>query len=156
MPLSEPLSFGFVPARYGYWISDGGKILNVERREGHVPVLIDCEEFIDLSPAQPYSEWYDAALSRGWVRVIARADQRQRFSFQFKSLSPATRSSLINLIAGFPPYDQYVLESAAYRTFCSPEEAVRFIEECSDTIYELSPDTWTEGGEVPESWAGER
>lgn len=128
---------------YGYWISNCGAISNVEERHGHISALLDHDEFIDLSPTQPYRMWYEAALLRGWVRIIAPSVDRQQFRFQFRELSPATRTSLLWLINSLARYREYILEASIPRVFHSPHETSSFIAQCCAPIDELSTTSWT-------------
>ncbi len=130
-------------SNYGYWVSDIGTVLNVEQREGHVESLMDCNEFIDLSPTQPYRIWYEAAFIRGWVRIIAPAANRQQFRFQFGKLSPAARISLIGLINNLAPYREYIFESSTYEVFCSPQRAASFVEQHCGPVCAFSTVSWT-------------
>jgi len=129
-----------VTAEHGYWITRDGEVLSVDR-EGHIAVLMDRDEFIDLSPTQPYADWYTAALDRFWVRVVAPAGDRRQFRFQYVKLTSATRSELIRLIVGLELYGQYIFEAATYLTFASREETVRFVEHYDEAVAEMATDT---------------
>lgn len=141
--LRERLGNSFVDAAYGYWIAPEGQIHNVEKREGHVDALMDLEAFNFLSPSQPYYEWYDAALSSGWVRVIAPSMNHKQFNFQFKMLTPRTKRVLVNLIGGLPPYDLYVFEAGEYKTFDTQRDVLSFVRSFDAVVESLSTDTWT-------------
>ncbi len=128
---------------YGYWISARGGIINVEQKDGHISLLMDRDEFIDLSPTQPYSTWYETALLRGWVRIIAPVANRQQFRFQFRELSPDTRTPLIWLIGSLMPYREYILEASTYKVFYSPQDTSRYIEQCCGPVGGFSTASWT-------------
>lgn len=121
-------------SRYGYWITNCGKVLNVESPNGHIPFLMDCCEFDGPSTTDPYWVWYETAFLREWVRVVAPADMWEKFRFQFKVLAPATRISLISLIGTLPPYGEYVLEASEPRVFDAPEKAMQFVEQYHNSI----------------------
>lgn len=129
-----------VTAEHGYWITREGEVLSVDH-EGHVAALMDCDEFIDLSPTQPYADWYTAAFARLWVRVVAPAEDRQEFRFQFATLTPATRQSLADLLGG-PTYDKYILEAENHLTFDNAEDAINFVQSV-EVIERQSTETWT-------------
>ncbi len=132
-----------IPARYGYWISRSGAILRVDDTEGHVPFLFDVDDFRTLSPFQPFYDWYEAALSRGWIRVIAATQDRTQFRFQFKAPPLVARRSLIALLNGLPPYERYVFESSSYQVFSSAKDAAVFVQECATPVSNLGMETWT-------------
>lgn len=148
-PGGENQSARDAPAGYGYWIDSGGRILAVDRKAGHVPVLMDARVFARLSPLHRYHVWYEAALSQGWVRVVAPVEPRQRFSFQFKALLPAPRRSLVTLLNDLPPYNEYVFEAPVYQIFPSSREAVGFLEQCSGPVSGLTTASWTSDRECP-------
>ena len=139
----------FVPANYGYWITSSGEVLKVDQREGHVSLLMDHGAFGDLSPTQPYHGWYESALSRGWVRVVAPAKNRRQFRFQFAYLDQATRLSLIRLIRELNPYDCYVYESSQYLAFDSLRDVVQFVTNFRGTALSLGEDGWTAPNDKP-------
>ena len=133
-------STDFVPAQYGYWITREGETLAINQRDGHVPALMEHEKFIYLSPSQPYCDWYEAALARGWVRVIAPAKDRRLFRFQFVLLALEAQQALVDLLGGLA-YDRYILEAAEYQMFSTAEDAIRFVQAASITSFSTA--TWT-------------
>lgn len=144
MPSRTDFSADVMPARYGYWIDRNGAILRVDDTHGHVPVLFDIGEFQTMSPCQPYHEWYEAALSRGWIRVIAAAQDRMQFRFQFTVPTSMARCSLIGLLGGLPRYEQYIFESSSYQVFSSAQEATAFVQDSAIPGSDLGRETWTD------------
>ncbi len=140
--IQERLGNSFIEARYGYWIHPDGAFLNVDKNEGHIDALMDRIEFITLSPTQPLHVWYDEALARGFVRIIAKDNDTHQMNIQFKSLNVRTRRSLINLIQGLEPRSLYVFESRDYKTFDNQRDVLRFVRDYSGTS-EVVTETWT-------------
>jgi hypothetical protein len=140
--IHERLGNNFIEARYGYWIHPEGSFINVEKTEGHIDAIMDRLEFITLSPTQPLHVWYDEALARGFVRIIAKNDDTRQMNIQFKTLGGQTRRALLSLIQGLEPRDLYVFEARDYKTFDNQRDVVRFVREFNG-VSALTTETWS-------------
>lgn len=134
--LEERLSRSFVPAHYGYWIDPTGKIINIDNNEGHLANLYNRYEFIHIKHTESQHEWYEAALTNGWVRIIAKDHDISEYRFQFFFLSKITKRILIDLINDLQDYKAYLFEGRddAFQSFRNKQDAVNFVTNYSGPI----------------------
>jgi hypothetical protein len=128
---------------YGYWISPDGRIINVNETHGHLDVLYDLPDFAFMEASRPHDmhAWYEAALNRGWVRIVAPEQDRSVFRFQYRSLSASARSSLALLLQSVGERGAYIFESLDYRHFHRIQDAFDFIE-IHNEVAEFATETW--------------
>jgi hypothetical protein len=111
----------FIPAAYGYWVTNLGDIQGIDDSHGHGSLI---REHLQAQEGDaPF--WVQVALENGWVRVFApAADTREMAVGAAPALTAHAARGLITLIRTLPEYGFYQIND---RRCLTVSEAIRSI-----------------------------